>query len=327
MLAEPMIRVLSTPAPAYEAAALEQRQKPDRPVPDAVTSPDLAVFITRAASKQAYYTVRVLVDHDRRPAAYQAYAYFRWVDDHIDQPASDRTERLDFITRQQELVTCIRSGQQRSDLTPEERLVVDLMQGDDEPSSRLQSYITHMMAVMAFDASRRGSSVTEWELDGYTRHLAVAVTDVLHYFIGHRDAPSPSESGYAAAMGAHITHMLRDTYEDAALGYFNVPRELMDASGIGPRDLDTPPYCAWVKRRVELARLYFAQGARYLDQLKSLRCRLAGYAYMARFAGVLDAIECDDYHVRPAYPECARRRYTLRVGGAVALRALLGGAR
>jgi phytoene/squalene synthetase len=271
--------------------------------------------------------VRVLVDHDRRPAAYQAYAYFRWVDDHIDQPASDRTERLEFMARQKAVIASACGGHQPSNLTPEERLVVNLMQGDDEPSSRLQSYISHMMAVMAFDASRRGRSVLERELDAYTRHLAIAVTDALHYFIGHRDAPSPSEASYAAAMGAHITHMLRDTCEDTALGYFNAPRELLEASGIGPREVHTPPYRAWVKRRVQLARLYFTQGACYLDQLKSLRCRLAGYAYMARFGGVLDAIERDDYRLRPAYPEFTRRGYALHVGGSVALRALLGGAR
>jgi hypothetical protein len=33
------------------------------------------------------------------------------------------------------------------------------------------------------------------------------------------------------------------------------------------------------------------------------RCRLAGYAYMARFDGVLAAIEREDYRLRPAYPE------------------------
>lgn len=61
---------------------------------------ELPVHITKEASKQAYYTIRLLVDHDRTLAAYRSYAYFRWVDDWLDQPTSERTERLDFITRQ-----------------------------------------------------------------------------------------------------------------------------------------------------------------------------------------------------------------------------------
>jgi len=44
----------------------------------------LAPCITKAASKQAYYTIRFLVDHERVTDAYRAYAYFRWVDDILD---------------------------------------------------------------------------------------------------------------------------------------------------------------------------------------------------------------------------------------------------
>jgi len=44
----------------------------------------LAPSLTRAASKQTYYTVRFLVDRERVADAYRAYAYFRWVDDTLD---------------------------------------------------------------------------------------------------------------------------------------------------------------------------------------------------------------------------------------------------
>jgi hypothetical protein len=33
------------------------------------------------------------------------------------------------------------------------------------------------------------------------------------------------------------------------------------------------------------------------------RCRLAGFAYTARFEWVLDAIERDEFHLRPNYDE------------------------
>jgi phytoene/squalene synthetase len=312
---------------ARSAAVLEREPQPSRSEPDQEASVELPALITRSASKQAYYSIRMLVDHERRLDAYRAYAYFRWVDDRIDQPASDRSERLDFIARQRELVDAARLGQPWSDLTREERLVVEMIQGDDEPASGLHSYITHMMAVMTFDATRRGRWVTEHELDQYTQHLSVAVTDALHYFIGHTYAPPQSKARYCAAMAAHITHMLRDTFEDVALGYFNVPCELLEGGGIDPRDVQSASYRAWVKRRVWLARFYLQQGARYLDQVKSIRCRLAGYAYMARFAGVLDAIEREGYRIRPAYPEFTLPGYALRVGSSVVLNTLLGGSR
>ena len=44
----------------------------------------IAASITKAASKQTYYTIRFLADRERVADAYRAYAYFRWVDDRLD---------------------------------------------------------------------------------------------------------------------------------------------------------------------------------------------------------------------------------------------------
>ena len=293
----------------------------------------LPVLITRAASKQAYYTIRYLVDHDRRLAAYRAYAYFRWVDDRLDQPVSDRAQRLAFVRREQNLLDSAyqayhgQACHDWGDLAPQERMLVDLIRSDDQCASGLRSYISNMMAVMAFDANRRDQLVTEQELEQYTRHLSVAVTDALHYFIGHEDALPESEARYFPAMAAHITHMLRDTFEDIELGYFNAPLELLESRGIGPRIVESVSYRDWVICRVHLARAYFKDGASYLDQVQSARCRFAGFAYMARFAGILDTIEREEYQLRPAYPEFSHPGYALKVGGSVLCHTFLRGTR
>ena len=65
---------------------------------------DLGAAITKAASLQTYMTVRFLVDRDRVAEAYQAYAYFRWVDDWLDDPSRQPSERLAFIARQKDLI-------------------------------------------------------------------------------------------------------------------------------------------------------------------------------------------------------------------------------
>jgi phytoene/squalene synthetase len=161
-----------------------------------------------------------------------------------------------------------------------------------------------MMAVMTFDAERRGRLISEVELNNYVCWLAAAVTEALHYFIGHNCGSPHNEVRYLAAMGAHITHMLRDALDDIENGYINIPRETLDAAGINPGDVDSPAYRAWVKGRVELARSYFRAGRSYLEKVENGRCRLAGYAYIARFESVLDAIERDGYRLRGAYSEC-----------------------
>ena len=70
------------------------------------------------------------------------------------------------------------------------------------------------------------------------------------------------------------------------------------------RDVQSEAYRKWIKDRVGLARACFRAGRHYLARVENLRCRMAGFAYTARFESVLSAIECDDYYLRPAYPEC-----------------------
>jgi phytoene/squalene synthetase len=106
-----------------------------------------------------------------------------------------------------------------------------------------------------------------------------------------------------AASAAHIMHMLRDTYDDVRLGYYNIPREVLEANGIGPLDVDNDAYRAWVKRRVQLSRAYFDAGRAYLARVPNVRYRLAGLAYIARFEWLSEALEAENFRLRPEYSE------------------------
>lgn len=275
----------------------------------------LAARITRTASKQTDYTIRLLVDTGRVEDAYRAYAYFRWVDDWLDQEPRPQPERLAFVKRQQALTDCCAHGDPPADLTPEECLLADLIQRDTEQHSGLQAYIRNMMAVMAFDANRRGNLISQRELNQYTHSLAVAVTEALHYFIGHNCASPHGQIRYMAVTGAHITHMLRDALEDAEVGYYNIPSELITANGIAPWDVESSAYRDWVQARVRKARACFRMGREYLAQVENLRCRIAGYAYMHRFEAVLDAIERADYVLQAQYPEPKGSRHAAEMIG------------
>ncbi|MEW6239888.1 MAG: squalene/phytoene synthase family protein [Chloroflexota bacterium] len=282
----------------------------------------MAAAITRAASKQTYYTIHFLADRGLVQDAYRAYAYFRWVDDWLDGPGRDQAECLAFVNRQHMLVDQCYRGEQLRGLADEEDMLVDLISGDRGKSGSLQSYIRNMMAVMAFDAGRRGRLVSREELANYTRWLAVAVTEAMHHFIGH-NCPSPrGNTRYLAVSAAHITHMLRDTLEDVGAGYFNIPREFLDSQGVQPWDVNSEAYRAWVRRRVQLARVYFDAGRESLAQVVNARCRLASLAYMARFETVLDLIERDGYCLRREYPERRSPGYILRMGWSVLSRAV-----
>jgi phytoene/squalene synthetase len=277
----------------------------------------LAPGITKTASTQAYYTIRFLADRQRAANAFRAYAYFRWVDDILDAESGSGSERGDFLDRQKMLMKRCYQGASMGDATVEEQMLIELIRSDTETNSGLRCYLYNMMAVMAFDARRRGRLISQSELNHYTALLSSSVTEAMHYFIGNGSYSPHHGARYLSATAAHITHMMRDTFEDIQTGYFNIPREILDANHITPLDVQSDPYRAWVRSRVETARTYFMIGREYFDRVENLRSRLAGFAYTARFEGVLDSIERDDYLLRAAYPERKRLRGILRVGGSI----------
>ena len=277
--------------------------------------------ITRAASTQTYYTIRFLVDRDRVEDAFRAYAYFRWVDDVLDADAGSGTEswteqasrRAAFLRRQQSLLESCFRGEPPERTNRQERMLIELVRNDPEKNSGLQLYLRNMMKVMEFDAGRRGRLISQAELDDYTRWLATAVTECIHYFIGHDTFTPRDETRYLAVSGAHIVHMLRDTFDDARLGYYNIPRETLEAGRLNPLDVHSAAYCAWVRRRLQLARDCFQAGKAYFGQVQEPRCRLASLAYIARFEWVLKTIEEEGCRLRPEYGERKSARAGLEI--------------
>lgn len=305
--------ILSYPLPLAEQEPIA-KAKHDKTTSGQEFSAALAAVMTRAASSQTYLTIHHLVDQPLVADAYRAYAYFRWVDDILDDRLTSHSDRLAFLARQQEVVARCYAGFPPPDLCAEEEMVADLIANHPEQNSGLCTYIDEMMAVMAFDVQRKGKMISLGELNDYTQALATAVTEALHYFIGHGEAAPQGEMRYYAVTGAHITHMLRDTIEDTAVGYINIPEDYLWANSITPTDIHADAYKVWVRSRVQLARHYFAMGRNCVRQVQNLRCRMAGYAYIVRFEVVLDAIERDDYVLRPAYPERKSKRAMLKVG-------------
>ena len=267
----------------------------------AQSSGRLAASITKSASKQTYYTIRFFADRDRVVDAYRAYGYFRWVDDVIDGETDLNEDRVVFAHRQKLLLDSLYQRETPDNLCAEEKILADLVLHDTEPNSGLQIYLRNMMDVMLFDAKRRGQTISQMELFEYSNKLAEAVTEALYYFIGHNDPSPRHEARYMAVTAAHITHLLRDAVEDVENGYFNVPREYLQAHGIWPDDMTSPAYRDWVCGRVQFAHGYFQLARECTSQVKNWRCRLAGYAYTARFEWMLHAIERDNYCLRCAY--------------------------
>lgn len=294
----------------------------------ATNTASLARNITWRSSKQTYFTIALMVDRDLVDDAYRAYGYFRWLDDTVDTNIVSSMGQEKFVARQQSLIRRGYNRQDLPDLLPEEQILIDLIQNDRGTNSLLKSYILGMMDLMAFDMQRKGGQIREEELLGYSSLLASSVMDALQYFIGNRCAYPMTPDRNHAVIAAHVTHMLRDTYEDLQMGYTNISQEVLEDLGIGSRrveidDLDHPLFRSWVQRRVQLARLYFQEGKIYINCLGNLRCRVVGHWYCARFKSVLDAIESDGYRLRPNYDNSKDPFQWLKVAWLAALIPLL----
>lgn len=283
---------------------------------------DLPVAITKAGSKQTYYTFRLLLGGQQMQDACRAYAYFRWVDDQLDGKVGTPQEKLAFYKRQSDLLEACYHHESTPAECPEEQMLVDLIANDHEASSGLQFYLRNMMAVMSFDVQRRDRMVTQAELNQYSRLLSAAVTELLFYFLAHDDPAPVNADRYQAVRGAHITHMLRDLMDDLEHGYINLPAELLENRRLSLDDLHSRAFRLWVLERVRLAQNCFYAGRRYFAGVKNFRCRFAAFAYLARFEWILKVIERDGYRLRRTYPERKSLRAALWMARAVIKSAL-----
>jgi phytoene/squalene synthetase len=274
----------------------------------------LAKNITWKGSKQTYYTAKWMVDKDLVSDFFKAYAYFRWVDDVIDVTSRSREERKTFIGRQRKLIEKLYLNEQMNDLSLEEEIAVELIQHDRDEEGGLQSFVENMFAIIEFDAHRKDQLISEKELDWYSTSVSKSVTDGLQYFIGNGHPYPITDKRNSAARGAHIAHLLRDMIPDMEDGFINIPQEYLETQGIQPYEVNSEPFRKWVEARVASARKYFREGKKYLDQLDVLRCKIVGHWYCARFEGVLDTIEQDEFLLRRSYGDRRRLSSWMNIG-------------
>jgi phytoene/squalene synthetase len=273
----------------------------------------LARAITYNASRQTGWTIQTLVPRQKRADAFRAYAYYRWVDDVLDGENLSPSERVSFLESQQDLLRRSLDSRPPLQVNSDERLLVALTQGPMGKDPGLRIYLEDMMAVMTFDAHRRGRRITQAELQAYSRRLATAVSEAVYTFIGEECQAPRIAQRYLAADAAHIIHMLRDMHEDLEAGYVNIPLEVLPGDQIKAADLVRPEVQIWVQERVQTARAYFEQGEAYLALVDNPRCRVAGALYARRFLEVIEAIEREDYLLRRDYSDCKRTRAYLRM--------------
>ena len=145
------------------------------------------------------------------------------------------------------------------------------------------------------------------ELAQYSYWLGRSYTKVLQACIAYPYEYPDHEYRYYAGVGAHITHIMRDLYEDLALGYINISEEDISRYSIDIRCPTGASLRGWTLKTVKTARKYLNWGKLYLSTVPIVRCRVMGYLYCSRYEMVLDAIEDVDFDLSLIRSESVRK--------------------
>jgi len=258
--------------------------------------------ITQKESATLYYLAKLLFNWGTLPIFCLVYAYFRWLDDVLDAPHQSNLTMREIISRQTELLANLYQSRDVSLQNQAEEMLQLAIEYDVAHKNYLQNYIMEMFHALEFDAHRRYQSCSHSLLNEYSKNLGQSYTRVLQAFT---HAPNTqflaTDNVYQAGIAAHQAHILRDFYNDIALGYYNISAEDMAKWGWSVNDLAEVDLHEWVQEIVTTAYSSFLTGLQGFSQVKNKRFRFLGYAMSIQYIFILETIQCDDYQLRRCY--------------------------
>jgi len=247
--------------------------------------------ITRHHARTFYFASACL-PRRTRAHAYAVYGFCRWADDGVDS-ARDRAEaavRLDRARRALDLAYST-AGDAPPGLLAFRRTVRQRA----IPRGLFDDLLDGME--MDLDVTRYADFAA---LDRYCYRVAGVVGLMMTHVFGHRsDRCFPDALALGTAM--QLTNILRDVAEDFALGRVYLPGDELARFGVTEAQLAEgrvdEPFQALIRFQVERARRYYARSEAGIPWLVGDSARLTVRVMGRAYAGILGAIERQDYDV------------------------------
>jgi presqualene diphosphate synthase len=212
------------------------------------------------ASGSSFYTAMRILPRERREAIFAIYAFCRAVDDVADAPGP-RNPRLAALAQWRADIDALYAG----DPPPRARDLVEPLRRYHLEREDFLAIIDGMEMDVATDI--RGPDLPT--LDRYCDRVASAVGRLCVRVFGMEDKDGAALAHHLGR-ALQLTNILRDLDEDAAMGRLYLPREALEAAGIGTGDpavvLTNPALgsaCAFV---VERARAHFREADAVMDR-------------------------------------------------------------
>jgi len=238
-----------------------------------------------AASGSSFYLPMWSLPKTRRNAMFAVYAFCREVDDIADEPASVAEKRARLASWRQEIEALFEG--RPSQVTARALAAPCARFGLDKAD------FLALIDGMEMDAADdiRAPALSELEL--YCARVAGAVGRLSVRIFGATEAAA-DEVAYELGQALQLTNILRDLDEDAARGRLYLPRELLEAHGVAPRDpvavLGHPALPGVCADLAAMARRRFANAAAALDKCARGPMRPA-IAMMEIYRRILDRLE------------------------------------
>ncbi len=260
-------------------AELDQRRK-------------LARLILFKANRLSYYLANLIPRRNRQYFRF-CYAYFRWVDDCIDDAAADGNDRRAFLSRQRQLLHDLYEGRSPA-VCYEEALLEGLIKWDmRSKGGELRASLESMIEAVEFECDR-GDSI-QWHnvlQDQFKKEL-LSFLNIVSQCCDQSIAGGPPP-GIEAAFGAKIIHIIRDLVSDLECGRVNLSSEELKVFRLTPELLRSQPASyrtrRWVSVTTRQAERQLAMGLvdagsgnlRYRLIVAVLTARYQAYAWAIR---------------------------------------------
>jgi phytoene synthase len=182
----------------------------------------------RAGGSSFYFAMRIL-GREQREAMFEVYAFCRAVDDIADSDAP-RAQRLQRLAAWRKDIEALYAGIVPNGLEGLPRAVIRFDLSKDDFLAVIDG--------MEMDATADICAPGLDELDVYCDRVACAVGRLSVRIFGMKDDDGRSLAHHLGR-ALQLTNILRDLDEDAGIGRLYLPKEALQAAGIGSADPET----------------------------------------------------------------------------------------
>jgi len=248
--------------------------------------------ITKQHAKTFYFASHFLPS-EKRPAAYAVYALCRISDDTVDADSSSTAAVAKNLSRIQGSLNAVYDGSPLTD----DLLMAFKQTVDTYAIPKL--YFDELIDGMYMDLNKRTYEDFD-ELYRYCYKVAGVVGLIMLKIFGSNN---PAAETHAVQLGVamQLTNILRDIREDFQRGRIYLPQIELEKFGLSSDSLSSgvvdAAFKSFMQFQISRARNYFEQSAAGISMITDRRSRFVVCAMKDLYAGILSAIEKNDYDV------------------------------